>query len=150
MFSPTGQRFTSTPHTASGKGNTMELMVCKHLELKELIDEKVLELTQELIILEKAVETLKDPIERAVMRYRYFEEYSWEKIGEVLHYSQPQLYRYHGYALLNLKEIGPDGYRFEEAEVPREPEEDDLCARFEGPCLYCDEDCEGCEYYEEE
>lgn len=144
MFSPTGQRFTSMPHAASGKGNTMERMVCNHLELKETIDEKILELTQELIVLEKAVETLEDPLERAVMRYRYFEGYSWEKISAEMHYSPPQLYRYHGYALLKLKDYGSEKQETEEAQEPSDPEEDN-------PCVCCDEDdCEGCMYYEED
>lgn len=122
----------------------MERMVCKHLELKETIDEKILELTQELIVLEKAVETLEDPIERAVMRYRYFEGYSWGRISEATHYSPPQLYRYHGYALLKLKDYGS-----EEPETEEAPDASDLVD--DDPCIYCEEDdCEGCMYYEED
>ena len=132
MFSPRGQRFTSTPHAAHGKGHTMDDMIIGHLELKETIDSKVLELTRELIQLERAVETLEDPMERAVMRYRYFEGLSWRKIAEATKYSEPQLYRYHGTALLKLRDCDPS--TLPKPNAP-EPQEDDPC---EG-CEYCDE-----------
>ena len=135
IFSPRGQRFTSTPYAAHGNGRTMDDMIIGHLELKETIDGKVLELTRELVKLEKAVETLEVPIERALMRYRYFEGWSWRRIAEATHFSEPQLYRYHGSALLKLRDCEPEI-------TPDATQSNDDDA----PCDYCDEDCEGCEY----
>lgn len=107
MYSPRGQRFTSTPHAANGKGYTMDDMVISHMELADTFNAKILELSKELKDLEKAVETLESPQERAVMRYRYFDGLSWYKISEKTKISEPQLYRYHRSALWNLESYQP-------------------------------------------
>ena len=104
MFSPSSQRFTSMPHASHGRGNTMDRLVSAHIELQETINEKVLELTNAMIELERAVETLDVPLERHIMRRRYFDGWSWDKICEELHYCRQQVYRYHGYALAKLKD----------------------------------------------
>lgn len=147
MFSPTGQRFTSTPHASSGKTNTMEAMVIRHLELKETFDTKMLELAEELNVLEKAVQTLTDPTERAIIRYRYFEgewPYGWERICQLTNMSHATALRYHGAAMRKLKEYDPDRVVVTEDYAPdiyKKPGEDGY-----GDCDYCDEGCEQCDY----
>lgn len=134
MFSPSGQRFTSVPYASHGRGNTMDRMVAAHIELQETIDEKVLELTTAMIELEKAVEAIDVPLERHIMRRRYFDGWNWEQICEELHYSRQQVYRYHGYALAKLREYpeappeaeGPvvvDDYTYYEEDIDRENED---------------------------
>lgn len=107
MYSPRGQRFTSIPGATSGKGYTMADVVANHMELEKTFKDKANELAQELVDLEKAVESLESTLERSIMRYRYFDGMSWHKISEKTHISEPQLYRYHSSALRNLADYQP-------------------------------------------
>ena len=116
MYSPNYQRFTSTPNALNGKGRTMACAVTEHIELERLLKGKTRELLSEMLCLERAIETLESPIERAIMRYRYFEGMSWDEIRIKLNYCRQQVYRYHGYALAHLKDY-PEGFREIEAPV---------------------------------
>ena len=104
MYSPRGQRFSSTPNAVHGKGNTMDDVVCKHMELLEAIAANEDELIRRVVALEKAVENLDSSIERQVIRLRYFEALSWQKISEIVGYSEPRLYEIQRAALRHLRE----------------------------------------------
>lgn len=108
LYSPRGQRYTSTPRAASGPKNTMEDAVAGHMKLVDLYQQKLNEEQDQLFCIEKAISTLEDPAQRVVMRERYILGHSWVKICDQLRsmgYSERQVYRLHGYALLNLKEV---------------------------------------------
>lgn len=108
LYSPKGQRFTSTPHAASGPKNTMEDAVAGHLRLVDLYQQKLSEQQDKLLRIEVAIADLADPAQRVVMRERYILGNSWVRVCEKLRtmgYSERQVYRLHGYALLNLKEV---------------------------------------------
>lgn len=108
LYSPKGQRFTSTPRAASGPKNTMENAVAGHLRLVDLYQEKLLQQEEKLLSVEEAIGSLADPAQRVVMRERYVLGHSWVKVCDKLRtmgYSERQVYRLHGYALLNLKEV---------------------------------------------
>ena len=105
MYTPKGQRYTRTPHASSGKGKTMEDVVCKHIELEELYVEKLAEKNDQLLRVEQAVESLPDAAERLVLRLRYIDGYSWDRISQEMAYSVRSVYRLHGLALLHLKEV---------------------------------------------
>ena len=108
LYSPKGQQFTSTPRATSGPKKTMEDAVVGHMRLDALYREKLAEQEATLYNLEKAVSTLEDPAQRMVIRERYFTGLSWRRIianFAALGYSERQVYRLHGYALLKLKEV---------------------------------------------
>lgn len=105
MYSPRGQRFSSTPNATHGKGHTMDDVVCKHVELLDMIAANEAELTCKIVSLEKAVEGLESSIERQVLRLRYFEALSWQKISQIVGYSEPRLYEIQRSALRHLKEF---------------------------------------------
>lgn len=108
MYAPKGQRFTSTPHAPSGDGKTMADVVCKHMELEALYLEKLAEKNAQLLGIEQAIDSLEIPGERLVMRHRYIDGYSWQRIcAEMasLGYAERTVYRLHGAALLKLKEV---------------------------------------------
>ena len=54
--------------------------------------------------IENAVKALTDPAEQLLIRLRYFDGYSWTKVGFAMHYSKSSLQRIHAQALEHLKE----------------------------------------------
>lgn len=104
LYSPKGQRFTSTP-ASSGKGITMDGVIDRHMKLEAKYREALAEKEGQQLAVEKAIEALENPPERLVMRYRYIEGRSWAYICGKLHdlgFSERQVYRLHGYALQKI------------------------------------------------
>ena len=56
--------------------------------------------------IEHAVAQLTDPTEQILLRLRYFEGYSWTKVGFIMHYSKSSLQRIHAQALAHLEQSG--------------------------------------------
>ena len=108
LYSPKGQRFTSTPRVPSGGGSTMDGAVARHMKLVDLYRGKLAEQEAQLLKIEGAVMSLSDTAERAVMRERYILGQRWPTVVtklQKLGYSERQVYRLHGSALTKLKEV---------------------------------------------
>lgn len=108
LYSPKGQRFTSTPRVPSGGGSTMDGAVARHMKLEELYRGKLAEQEAQLLKIEGAVMSLPDTAERTVMRERYIIGQRWPAVVtklQKLGYSERQVYRLHGSALAKLKEV---------------------------------------------
>lgn len=108
LYSPKGQRFTSTPRAPSGPKNTMDEAVDGHMRLERLYREKLAAQEAQAYAIEDALEALSDPAQRIIMRERYIYGRSWVRICDMMRsegYSERQVYRLHGYALLKLKEV---------------------------------------------
>ena len=109
LYSPRGQRFTSTPRAASGPKNTMDEAVAAHIRLEQLYREKLTAQEARMYAIEEALDVLEDPAERIIMRDRYISGHSWVRICDMMRgrgYSERQVYRLHGLALLKLKDVG--------------------------------------------
>lgn len=107
LYSPKGQRFTSMPHSSHGPKKTMDEVVAGHIKLESLYREKLAAQEARLYDIEEALDSLEDPAQRVIMRERYVLGHSWIYICDKMRsqgYSERQVYRLHGYALLNLKE----------------------------------------------
>lgn len=108
LYSPKGQRFTSTPRVPSGGGSTMDGAVARHIKLVDLYRGKLAEQEALLLKIEGAVMSLSDTAERTVMRERYILGQRWPTVVmklQKLGYSERQVYRLHGSALAKLKEV---------------------------------------------
>lgn len=108
LYSPKGQRFTSTPRVPSGGGSTMDGAVARHMKLVDLYRGKLAEQEAQLLKIEGAVMSLSDTAERTVMRERYILGQRWPTVVtklQKLGYSERQVYRLHGSALAKLKEV---------------------------------------------
>lgn len=108
LYSPKGQRFTSTPRVPSGGGSTMDGAVARHIKLVDLYRGKLAEQEALLLKIEGAVMSLSDTAERTVMRERYILGQRWPAVVmklQKLGYSERQVYRLHGSALAKLKEV---------------------------------------------
>lgn len=108
MYSPKGQRFTSTPRVPSGDRSTMDGVVDRHDRLVRLYKEELAEKEAEQLAIEQAIASLGDTAERVVMRELYIFGRSWPSVinkMQRLGYSERTTYRIHGFALLKLKEV---------------------------------------------
>lgn len=107
LYSPKGQRFTSTPTAHSGKGSTMDAAVDRHLELVRLYREQLADKETKQLTIEQAITSLGDTPERLVMRELYINGRKWPAVirkMQEIGYSERTAYRLHGTALLKLKE----------------------------------------------
>lgn len=108
LYSPRGQRFTSTPRVPSHPGSTMDGAVARHMELEDLYRTRLAEMETQQLAVERAIQSLGDTPERVVMRERYLRGRGWSAIVadmSKLGHSERQVYRLHGLALLKLKEV---------------------------------------------
>ena len=108
IYSPRGQRYTSTPRASSGNGSTMDDAVSRHVELENFYRRAVAKKEAQQLAIEQAIASLSNPKERAIMRARYVEGRPWSWICEKLRsegYSERTVYRLHGEALLKLREV---------------------------------------------
>lgn len=107
LYSPKGQRFTSTPRVPSGDRSTMDGAVARHISLERLYRASLEEKEAQQLAIEQAIHSLGDTPERVVMRERYINGRGWTAIVQKMQmagYSERQVYRLHGLALLKLKE----------------------------------------------
>ena len=125
LYYPKIQRITDMP-TAPSKGNAMEDMTARHLELQDRYKAKMAELAAEQLAIEQAIDTL-EPTARMLMRYRYIDGMTWEQVCVCMSYSWRQVHNIHAKALKQLDPTQPP---------PRQPEPD--------PCDSCPEACDGC------
>ena len=107
LYSPTGQRYSLTPRASSGQGRTMDDAIAAHDALKQFYLERLAVKEAQQLAVEQAIESLTDPGERLVMRYRYIDGHGWRKIVQLMMakgVSERQVYRLHGWALGKLKD----------------------------------------------
>ena len=108
LYSPKGQRFTSTPRVPSGDRSTMDGAVDAHIRLERKYREELAEKEAKQLAIEEAIQSLGDTPERVVMRELYIFGKGWPAVlnkMQKLGYSERTTYRLHGYALLKLKEV---------------------------------------------
>ncbi len=72
--------------------------------LREFYTEKLKELVEAQLCIEKAIEILK-PVERDLIRYRYIDGLPWHHIAVKIAYSEQQTHRIHSHTLQKLKKI---------------------------------------------
>jgi DNA-directed RNA polymerase specialized sigma24 family protein len=101
LYSPKAQRLTGMPASPS-HGNAVEEMAARHLELMDRYRAKMLELAEEQLEIEKAIEAL-EPTERMLLRFRYIEGLPWEEVCVRMNYSWRQTHRMHSKALEALR-----------------------------------------------
>lgn len=108
LCDPTGSRYSLSPRAPSGQANTLDNLVAAYTALEEHYFKKLAEKETALLLVERAIESLADPAERLIMRYRYIDGHSWQKVCVLMlsqGVSERQVYRLHGWALEKLKEV---------------------------------------------
>lgn len=107
IYSPKGQRFTSTPRVPSGERSTMDGAVDRHIKLYNKYASDLAEKEAQQLAVEQAIASLADAAERVIMRELYIRGRRWPAVirkMQELGYSERTAYRLHGLALLKLKE----------------------------------------------
>ena len=108
LCDPVGQRYSLTPRASSGQGRTLDDLAAVYAAQEEHYLKKLAEKEAMLLTVEQAIESLADPAERLIMRYRYIDGHGWRKVCQMMlprGVSERQVYRLHGWALEKLKEV---------------------------------------------
>lgn len=100
LLDPKGANLDAMPRS-SGPGNPVEAARKQREDLKRDYDRKLEELAEEQAYIESMIESL-DPIERKLMRHRYIEGMTWEKVCVAINYGWTQTHEMHGKILDKL------------------------------------------------
>lgn len=93
------------PHTGAAD---LGARIARYLEIKATYEAQRDRVEAQILTIEHAIQALESPAERLVMRYRYLEGRSWASVYSKIQragYSERQMYRLHGSALLKLREV---------------------------------------------
>ena len=108
LYSPKGQRFTSTPRASSCGKSTMDGAVARHIKLYDCYSRELAEKEAKQLAIEEAIQSLGDTGERVVMRELYIKGRKWPAVIREMQkqgYSERTAYYLHGRALHKLKEV---------------------------------------------
>lgn len=83
---------------APASGDAMTSLILKRAQLQRLYTAKSVELADAMAEIEQLIEGLENR-ERTVMRYRYLDGLTWEKVCVAVNYSWKQTHRIHSKAL---------------------------------------------------
>ena len=107
LYSPKGQRFTSTPRASGGLKSTMDGAVARHIKLYDLYKAELAEKEAKQLAIEQAIQSLGNTPERVIMRELYIRGRKWPAVIQEMQrrgYCERIAYYLHGQALLKLKE----------------------------------------------
>lgn len=96
------QEISDMPKSHS-TANQLELSVQRIIEMESDIAGLYDDATKAMQKISNAINTLQDPVERAVMELHYINGYTWEQVAVHVGYSWTQTHEYHGRALHHLK-----------------------------------------------
>ena len=101
IMSARGQIITDMPRASSPEGDSLSKGVIKMVELEYLYQDMRTALCDKQIEIERALKVL-NPTERRLMRYRYIDGMTWEKIADKMHYSLRDVFYKHKSALKKI------------------------------------------------
>lgn len=102
MASPRAQKLDGMPRGGSG-GDPVYSIVSQHLTLQERYRQQLGRLAAAQEAVETMIESL-EPVERKLMRHRYIDGLSWERVCVAMSYSWRQTHNIHSSALDKLAE----------------------------------------------
>lgn len=76
--------------------------ICKQEQLEERLIKKINEGIARLDDISRCVDTIEDPDERAILRYKYFTQMTWDEIAHKMFISRTKVISMHGTALKNF------------------------------------------------
>ena len=99
--------YRDTPGGGRRCSSSVEEYVVKIIDLEREIDRRIdeyVDLTREI---ETAIDRIDDDRYRDILRFRYINGWSWERIAREMHYDRRQITRLHGLALLEIEKRCP-------------------------------------------
>lgn len=106
IMSARGQIITDMPRASSPEGDSLSKGVIKMVELEHLYQDMRAALCDKQAEIERALKAL-NPTERRLMRYRYIDGMTWEKVAQKMNYDYRWVTRLHGRALEKLRPTKP-------------------------------------------
>lgn len=97
--------YRDIPGGGQSRASSTEEYVCKIVDLEREIDRRIdeyVDLTREI---EGRIRTLEDERYRAILCFRYINEWSWVKIAQEMNYSLDWVWELHGRALRKFSRI---------------------------------------------
>lgn len=105
MYSPRTPQLTGMPGAASTeRGSAQERAATELFAIRDHYEQKIRELLQRQLRIEKAIDAIEDPVMRMLLRYRYIDGRSWKQIAILMNYSVDHIWKKHGQALMILKD----------------------------------------------
>lgn len=101
LKSPKRQIITDMPKSGQHVDNMAD-KISKLLEYRKSRDKLWDELLERQKAVESSIDSLSDPIQRTVMRYRYIDGFRWCEIERKINYEGRQLFRIHKEALQKI------------------------------------------------
>ena len=86
-----------------GGGDTMTDVIARLIELEGEINDRIDALIALRREIEGCIRTVDSSAQRRVLRLRYIEGMTWERVALEMHYERTQVWRLHGRALAALK-----------------------------------------------
>ena len=102
VYSAKGQIITDMPK-GTAQYDSMGTAVERLIDLQDRYFKRLSELCGLLLEIENAVDKLKDPAQRAVIRYRYIDCMKWSDICRKMNYEERQIFYIHKRALERLQ-----------------------------------------------
>lgn len=104
LMRQTGGSVDGMPHAKKYKAEAQfEGVVDKYVDLEHKLAEKMEQLLDTQKQIHDLIETVEDPTLRTILRYRYINGWTWERIALEMHYSYMHVCRLHGLALQKVK-----------------------------------------------
>lgn len=89
------QMITDMPVSSNGERDKLGRLLVQIEELIDVYYEKQARLVQMQINIENEIEKLEDATDRNIMRLRYLDNYTWEKVCVMLNYSWNGIHKRH-------------------------------------------------------
>ena len=92
---------------ARRRTSSVEEYTAKIIDLEAEIDRRVDEYVDLTCEIETVIDRVEDDRYRDILRFRYINGWSWERIAREMHYDRRQVTRLHGLALLEIEKRCP-------------------------------------------
>ena len=102
LATSTNSTLKGTPSGSKVAMSKIEQAVARMQEKEERLAEEVTELLNITNAVSTAVEKIKNPVEKRILKYRYVCFFSWKQIALLMKMSNSSLFRLHASALENL------------------------------------------------
>lgn len=103
LMSPKFQQITDMPR--GGATSDTADKIADLVDLKNLYNAKWDKAISEQMKIETAISGLSDPVERALMGYKYIDGMTWEEVCVKINYGWERTHHYHGTALAEIKTV---------------------------------------------
>lgn len=100
---------SATRQGGTNCASKVESAVCKLVDLEKDLDAEIDELVDNTRIAERLIKSLDDRRYKDVLRFRYLNNWSWDRIAQEMKYDRRWVLRLHGFALIEAEKLWEKG-----------------------------------------